>query len=100
MRVSGTDFKGRREARIVEVLERANDHLVGRVVVEHGISYVVPENRRINQEILLARPGRAKLPEAGQVVTVQIIQQPSRTAQPIGKVTEVLGTYADPRHGD
>ncbi|WP_417071325.1 ribonuclease R [Niveibacterium terrae] len=96
VRISGTDFKGRREARIVEVLERANDHLVGRVVVEHGISYVVPENRRINQEILLARPARAKLPEAGKVVTVQIIQQPSRTAQPIGKVTEVLGSYADP----
>lgn len=96
VRVSGTDFKGRREARIVEVLERANEHLVGRVVIEHGVSYVVPENRRINQEILLARTARAKLPEAGKIVTVQIIQQPSRTAQPIGKVIEVLGSFADP----
>ncbi len=96
VRVTGADWKGRREAKIVEVLERANKRLVGRVVVEHGVHYVVPENRRINQEILLAREGRTKLPVAGQVVTVELVQQPTKSSQPIGKVVEVLGAYADP----
>ncbi len=95
-RVSGLDNRGRREARIVEVLERANTRIVGRVVVEHGVHYVVAENRRINQEILLAREGRTKLPVAGQVVTIELIQQPTRNTQPIGKVVEMLGGYADP----
>jgi len=96
VRVSGADWKGRREAKIVEVLERANARVVGRVVVEHGVHYVVAENRRINQEIMLAREGRTKLPVAGQVVTVELIQQPTKNSQPIGKVVELLGAYADP----
>jgi len=96
VRVTGADWKGRREAKIVEVLERANERVVGRVVVEHGVHYVVAENRRINQEILLAREGRTKLPIAGQVVTVELVQQPTKNSQPIGKVVEVLGAYADP----
>ena len=33
---------------------------------------------------------------AGQVVVVELVQQPTRYAQPIGKVVEVLGNYADP----
>ncbi|MCX9155105.1 ribonuclease R [Niveibacterium sp. 24ML] len=96
VRVTGSDWKGRREAKIVEVLERANTRVVGRVVVEHGVHYVVAENRRINQEIMLAREGRTKLPLAGQVVTVELIQQPTKNSQPIGKVVELLGAYADP----
>ncbi|WP_341679432.1 ribonuclease R [Niveibacterium sp. SC-1] len=95
-RVSGLDQRGRREAKIVEVLERANTRIVGKIVVEHGVHYLVPENRRINQEILLAREGRAKLPQAGQVVSVELVQQPSKHSQPIGKIVETLGTYADP----
>jgi ribonuclease R len=95
-RVAGVDQRGRREARIVEVLERANQRIVGRVVVEHGVPYVVAENRRINQEILLAREGRSKPPVAGQIVTVELIQQPTKNSQPIGKIVETLGAYADP----
>ncbi len=95
-RVSGTDNRGRREGRIVEVLERANACVVGRVVVEHGVLYVVAENKKISQEILLAREGRTKLPAAGQVVTVELVQQPTKNSQPIGKVVETLGAYADP----
>jgi len=95
-RVSGLDQRGRREAKIVEVLERANTRIVGKIVVEHGVHYLVPENRRINQEILLAREGRTKLPQAGQVVSVELVQQPSKNSQPIGKVVETLGAYADP----
>jgi ribonuclease R len=96
VRVSGVDNRGRREGRIVEVLERANTRVVGRVVVEHGVHYVVAENRRINQEIMLAREGRAKLPVAGQVVMIELVQQPTKNSQPIGKIVETLGAYADP----
>jgi ribonuclease R len=59
------------------------------------VTLVVPENRRISQEILLA-PGVKAKAKAGQVVVVELVQQPTRYAQPIGKVVEVLGNYADP----
>ncbi len=96
VRVAGLDRRGRPEGKLVEVLERANTRIVGRVLVENGVTLVVPENRRISQEILLA-PGKAKVkPVAGQVVVVELVEQPTRYAQPIGRIVEVLGNYADP----
>lgn len=94
-RIVGMDRRGRPEGKIVEVLERANHRVVGRVHNEHGVLFVVAENRRISQDILIAPGGKTKA-VAGQVVVVEIIEQPSRQAQPIGKVVEVLGNYADP----
>ena len=96
VRVAGLDRRGRPEGKIVEVLERANTRVVGRVLVENGVTLVVPENRRISQEILLAPGVKAKKAVAGQVVVVEIVEQPTRYAQPVGKVVEVLGNYADP----
>ncbi|MDR1934581.1 MAG: ribonuclease R [Candidatus Accumulibacter sp.] len=98
-RVTGVDRKGRREAAIVEVLERANSRVVGRVLVEHGIMVVVPENKRISQDVLIVSGRKAdkKLKaKAGQVVVVEIVEQPDRHSQPIGQIVEILGNYADP----
>jgi ribonuclease R len=95
VRVVGIDRRGRRDGVIVEVLERANSRVVGRVLLEHGITVVVPENRRINQDILVA-PGGVVSARAGEVVTVEIIEQPDRHSKPIGRIVEVLGNYADP----
>jgi len=97
VRVTGVDRKGRPEGSVVEVTARANTRVVGRVFVEHGVAFVVPENRRITQDILIPLDKKAKVqPKAGQVVMVDIIEQPSRYSQPIGRLTEVLGNYADP----
>ena len=97
VRVTGIDRKGRPEGSLVEVTERANTRVVGRVFVEHGVVFVVPENRRIAQDILVPPDKKAKIkPQSGQVVMVDIIEQPSKFSQPIGRISEVLGTYADP----
>ncbi len=94
VRVTGLDRRGRPEGTIVEVLARANTHVIGRLVHENGIWLVVPEDKRIAHDILLAvAPGKAK---AGQVVSVELTEQPSRYSQPIGKIAEVLGEIDDP----
>ncbi len=99
-RIVGIDRKGRPEGKIVEVTERANKDVVGRVFEEHGVWYAVAENRRISQDILLAPPEKgdrkAPRPKSGQVVVVEILEQPSKQSQPIGRVKEILGNYADP----
>ena len=95
VRQSGVDRRGRPEAKIVEVLERANNRVVGRLYEEHGIHYVVAENRRISQDILVA-PGEAGDAKAGQVVILEILKHPDKHAQPIGRIVQVLGNYADP----
>ncbi len=95
VRITGTDRRGRPEGQIVEVLERANSRIVGRVIEEHGVLIVAAENKRIARDILLAPGGRKKV-KTGDVVVVELVEQPSKYQAPIGKVVELLGQYADP----
>lgn len=95
VREIGVDRRGRREGAIVEVLERAITQLVGRLHADHGILFVEAENRRISQDILIP-PEESMNAKAGQVVMVEIIQQPSKNAQPIGRIVEILGEYTAP----
>src|SRR5258706_3504157 len=92
VRVSGRDNRGRPMGTVVEVLERAERRIVGRVHLQHGITYLVPEDRRIAHDIVLPDAGKVK---PGQVVTVELVQPPTKHAQPVGRIAEVLGNYAD-----
>jgi len=93
-KVTGTDRRGRLEGTIVEVVERANTHVIGRLLNEGGVWIVSPEDQRMNQDILVAgSPGKAK---SGQVVSVELIEQPARFQQPTGRIVEVLGELDDP----
>ncbi len=102
VRLVKTDPRGRAVGEIVEVLERANRRIVGRLHEvrgaprgQLGVLFLVPEDRRMPVDILIPadQAGRAK---PGEVATVELVAQPSRHAQPIGRVIEVLGNYADP----
>jgi ribonuclease R len=93
--VIGLDARGRREGAVREVLERAHERIVGRFVEESGIALVVPDDTRINQDILIslqdtngARPG--------QVVVAEILQQPGERQPPVGRVVEILGKSGAP----
>lgn len=93
-KVTGLDRRGRQEGTIVEVVERANTHIIGRLLNEGGVWIVAPEDQRMNQDVLVAGgPGKAK---AGQVVSVELIEQPARFQQPTGRIVEVLGELDDP----
>ena len=92
---TGTDYRGKPEGTIVEVTERRTKRLVGRLLSERGVFVVVPEDQRIKHDILIP-PGETKKAQPGQVVTVDIVEQPSRYTQPIGRIDEVLGEIDDP----
>ncbi len=55
----------------------------------------MPEDQRIQHDILVPPQASAQA-RHGQVVVVEIIQQPQRYVQPIGRVVEVLGQIEDP----
>ncbi|HSD55321.1 MAG TPA: ribonuclease R [Burkholderiales bacterium] len=92
---SGHDRRGRREARIVEVVERARSRIVGRLHVERGVAFVAAADRRIQHDVLI-EPGAAGGAKPGQIVTAEIVVQPGLTTQPIGRVVEILGAHDDP----
>jgi ribonuclease R len=94
-RISGLDRRGRPEGKIVEVIERAQQRVVGRLRSEHGLLMVVPEDKRISRDFLIAADESGGA-QPGQVVTVEIVVQPGKHVQPVGRVVEVLGNYADP----
>ncbi|MEP6657586.1 MAG: ribonuclease R, partial [Betaproteobacteria bacterium] len=94
-RAIGVDRRGRPEGEIVDVLERHNQKVVGRLFEEHGVWFVVAENRRINQDLLVPSDERGKA-KAGEVVVVEIVQQPSPAHEAIGRVVEILGSVTDP----
>ena len=89
------EYRGKPEATIVEVLERRTNKLVGRFLKEHGAFIVVPEDQRIKRDIIIAASDTGKA-EHGQVVSIEILQQPTRHTQPLGRVIEVLGEIDDP----
>ena len=94
-RQAGMDRRGRPEGKIVEVLEHAQKHLVGRLYAEHGVLFVAAEDKRISQEFVVP-PGETREAKPGQVVAVEVIAQPAKHGQPVARVAEVLGNYADP----
>ncbi|MCU0870584.1 MAG: ribonuclease R [Burkholderiales bacterium] len=94
-REAGLDRRGRVEAQIVEVVERARTRVVGRFTIEHGIALVQPSDRRIAHDILVPADARGDA-QPGQIVDIEIVQQPARHAPPIGRVVEVLGEAGDP----
>ncbi len=95
VRVAGLDRRGRREAALVDVLERNTHQVVGRFYKEHGVAFVVPDNNRISHEIVIPKDeihGAKK----GHIVVVEIVQQPTQHSQPIGRIVEVLGKHMAP----
>lgn len=91
----GTDSRGRREGRIVRVIEPRDAEIVGRYFVEHDLGIVVPDDGRICQDILIPE-GAKNGARHGQIVVVKITRRPSRRTSPIGEVTEVLGDHMAP----
>ncbi len=88
--VVGLDRRGRREAAIAEVLERRAPRLVGRFREENGLGYVVPDDRRIHQDILIA-PTAIHQARSGHIVVCEITAPPSHERPPLGRIVAVLG---------
>ncbi|MGL4725308.1 MAG: ribonuclease R [Scandinavium sp.] len=86
----GADRKGRREARIVRVLEPRTGQIVGRYFTDAGIGFVVPDDSRLSFDILIP-PEELMGARMGFVVVVELTQRPTRRTKAVGKIVEVLG---------
>lgn len=90
----GVDQKGRREGKIVEVLEHCTHKLVGRFKGAVGFGHLLPESQRITQQVMvIADPESDLVYNDDQLVVVEITQQPGKRNMPQGRVIEVLGDH-------
>ena len=95
VQVINVDHRGRREGALVEVIERANAQVVGRLVLESGIAFVTPDNKRITQDVLIPLDALGEAQD-GQLVRVELVEQPTARNKPVGRVVEVLGDHMAP----
>ncbi|NNK32049.1 MAG: VacB/RNase II family 3'-5' exoribonuclease, partial [Xanthomonadales bacterium] len=93
--VVGVDGRGRKEGAVREILERAHQRVVGHFVEESGVALVVPDDPRINQDVLIPLSETAGA-RPGQVVVAEIVQQPGPRQPPLGRVVEILGKSGAP----
>ena len=94
-RVVRFDRKGRPEGRVVEILERSSQPIIGRLLQESGVWLVAPEDKRYGQDVLIPKGATARA-TTGQVVVVELTEPPSLYGQPVGRIKEVLGEVDDP----
>ncbi|GMG85860.1 ribonuclease R [Biformimicrobium ophioploci] len=88
-------YRGKREGAIVRVVRHNTSQLAGRLIKEHGIYYVRPDNPRLTHNVLV-EPEHLGGAEKGVYVVVEITQQPSRDGFPVGQIIEVLGEHLSP----
>ncbi|MHB8950412.1 MAG: ribonuclease R [Rhodoferax sp.] len=95
VRIVRSDRKGRPEGRVLEIIERKSQTIIGRLLQESGIWIVVPEDKCYGQDVLIPKAATG-LAKPGQVVVVELTEPPSLYGQPVGRIKEVLGEVDDP----
>jgi ribonuclease R len=95
VRIVRSDRKGRPEGRVVEIVERSKQPIIGRLLQESGVWLVAPEDKRYGQDVLIPK-GATSVAKAGQVVVVELVEPPALFGQPVGRIKEVLGEVDDP----
>ena len=95
-RAKGRD---RAEGRVIRILERAHDSIVGTLEQSKNFFYVVPDDPRIVHNVYVQvppRPALPKIPNRGDKVVVRLEPWESRHVNPEGQIVEVLGPSSAP----
>jgi ribonuclease R len=91
--------QGRAEGRVIRVLERAHDSLVGTLEQSKNFFYVIPDDPRIVHNVYVQvppQPPLPKIPNRGDKVVVRLEPWESRHVNPEGQIVEVLGPATAP----
>lgn len=78
------------EGEIIRVLERANSKVIGTFENSRNFGFVVPEEKRIYQDIFIPKNCK-KEAETGDIVIAEITQWPDKRRNPEGKIVDILG---------
>jgi ribonuclease R len=88
------NFRGKTEARVVKVIQRALQKIVGRIEKSHYATYCVPLDKKFLYDIFIPEQF-AKDYKEGDIVSVEITVYPDKKRRPEGKVLRKIGTIDD-----
>src|ERR1700757_4972636 len=92
-------IKGRREGRVIRILERAHDTIVGTLQRSRNFYYVVPDDPRFVHDVYVRPEHDQRLgspANVGDKVVVRLDAWESRHINPEGEIIEVLGPASTP----
>ncbi len=87
--------RGKKEGRIIRVLERKLKRIVGVLQEAGGRYFVAPEDEHLLFDLVIPTD-RSLAGVVGQMVVAEITEYPAARLNPLGKIVEVLGSPADP----
>jgi len=96
---AGQASQHRSEGRVIRILERARDTIVGTLQQTRNFYYVVPDDPRLVHDVYVQVPPRAKLPKPPRrddKVVVRLEAWESRHVNPEGEIIEILGAATAP----
>lgn len=83
--------KGRRpEGKVTEIISRNKTSFVGKIEFSENFAFVIPDNRKIHEDIYVNKPNINKA-EDNDKVLVEIIAWPKKGKSAEGKVVQSLG---------
>jgi ribonuclease R len=91
----GKNRFGKHEARVVEVLERATDEVVGQYYREAGVHFLEPQNRRITQNVLISDLNGLS-PNPGDHLRATILRYPDQESALLVKLEEIIAGQDEP----
>src|SRR5438045_4952942 len=99
--IRGAEFsrarRPRAEARVIRILSRANETIVGTLQQTRNFFYVVPDDPRLVHDVYVTRDRVAgRVPAVGDKVVVRLEPWESRHVNPDVKIIEWLGPRTAP----
>lgn len=93
--VEGRNRFGKKEARIVEIVERGTTDLVGVYQSEGGVHFLTPQNRRLAREVLITQLNGLK-PDPGDHIRTRIVQYPTQDKHLLVELEEIIAAPDEP----
>jgi ribonuclease R len=88
---------GRKEGRIVKVVERRTKHIVGFVRRQRNIMLLTPEDERISHHFIVEESGEAGKCNDGDLVAARVSRYPEEGSDPVCKIVKVFRELKDIR---
>ncbi|AKA70946.1 ribonuclease R [Clostridium scatologenes] len=91
VKITREENRGKKcEGEIIRILERANKTVIGVYEDSRNFGFVVPEEKRIHQDVFIPKGSRNGA-KTGDIVIADITSWPDKRRNPEGKVLEILG---------
>ena len=94
-----SDPDEKENVRVIRILKRAREIVTGSLEQGKHATYVIPDDPRLIQDILVPDPrnsGILPIPQKGDKVVVKLLEWKQRHLNPEGEVIEVLGRTYEP----